>query len=128
MTSRAAVSQESYHAAKLSPHSYGRNRPGRGAQSLYESNMRPYPVTSWLLAIARYRIHLASFITSFLALSYLSFPANAQCYRNGPYDASQIANSTFFSTREQTKFAPSERHYPLASQAAARYCFSRGCA
>jgi hypothetical protein len=90
--------------------------------------MRPYPVTSWLLAIARYRIHLASFITSFLALSYLSFPANAQCYRNGPYDASQIANSTFFSTREQTKFAPSERHYPLASQAAARYCFSRGCA
>jgi len=89
--------------------------------------MRPYPVTSYLCAIVHNGIHFASVIT-FFAVSFFSFVANAQCYRNGPYDASEIANSTFFSTREQTKFAPSERHYPLASHATARYCFSRGCA
>src|SRR5262245_57011402 len=91
--------------------------------------MRPYPVTSCLLAIVQSSgIQFAGFITFFLAVSSLSFAANAQCHRNGPYDASEIANSTFFSTREQTKFAPGERHYPLASHATARYCFSRGCA
>jgi len=91
--------------------------------------MRPYRVTSCLPAIVQYNgIHFASFITFFLAVSFLSFAADAQCHRNGPYDASEIANGTFFSTREQTKFAPGERHYPLASHATARYCFSRGCA
>ena len=79
--------------------------------------MRPYPVTGLQLAIVQYNgIHFASFITFFLAVSFFSFAANAQCHRNGAYDASEIANSTFFSTREQTKFAPSERHYPLASR------------
>ena len=67
-------------------------------------------------------------MTFLLAVAFFSLAADAQCYRNGPYDASEIANSAFFSTREQTKFAPGERHYPLASQATARYCFSRGCA
>jgi hypothetical protein len=51
----------------------------------------------------------------------------AQCHRDGGFDATEIAQSTFFSTRGQTKFAPSERHYPLATAASARYCFSRGC-
>lgn len=51
----------------------------------------------------------------------------AQCSRSGAYDAGEIASSVFFSTRQQTKFAPSERHYPLAMGASARYCFSRGC-
>ena len=91
--------------------------------------MRPYPVTGFLLAIVQDNgLHFASFITFFLALSFFSFAANAQCHRNSAYDASEIANSAFFSTREQTKFAPGERHYPLASHATARYCFSRGCA
>jgi hypothetical protein len=91
--------------------------------------MRPYPVTGCLLAIAQCSgIPFASFLTFFLAASFFSFTAKAQCHRNGAYDASEIANSTFFSTREQTKFAPGERHYPLASHAMARYCFSRGCA
>ena len=91
--------------------------------------MRPYPVTGFLLAIVQYNgIHFSSFVSLFLAVSFFSFAANAQCHRNGAYDASEIANSTFFSTREQTKFAPGERHYPLASRATARYCFSRGCA
>jgi hypothetical protein len=91
--------------------------------------MRPYPVSGCSPAIVQYNgIHFASIITFFLAVSFFSFTANAQCHRNGAYDASEIANSTFFSTREQTKFAPGERHYPLASHATARYCFSRGCA
>jgi len=91
--------------------------------------MRPYPATSCLPAIVQYNgIHFARFVTCFLAVAFLSFAANAQCHRDGPYNAFEIANSTFFSTREQTKFAPGERHYPLASHATARYCFSRGCA
>jgi len=91
--------------------------------------MRPYPLTRFPFAIRQgYARHFASFITFFLAVAVFSFAANAQCHRSGAYDASEIANSTFFSTREQTKFAPGERHYPLASQAMARYCFSRGCA
>src|SRR5262245_52876803 len=91
--------------------------------------MRPYPVASCLLANVQYNgIHFASFIAFFLTVSLFSLAADAQCHRNGAYDASEIANSTFFSTREQTKFAPGERHYPLASHATARYCFSRGCA
>jgi hypothetical protein len=53
--------------------------------------------------------------------------AAAQCERDGAYDPSEIIQSVFFSTREQTKFAPSERNYPLPSNATARYCFSRGC-
>jgi hypothetical protein len=91
--------------------------------------MRPYPVSGYAPAIVQYSgVHLAGIITFLLALSFFSFAANAQCYRQGAYDASEIANSAFFSTREQTKFAPDEGHYPLASHAAARYCFSRGCA
>src|SRR5262249_55661579 len=72
--------------------------------------------------------HFASIGVFLLAVSFSSLTANAQCYRSSAYDASEIANSAFFSTREQTKFAPGERHYPLASHATARYCFSRGCA
>lgn len=53
--------------------------------------------------------------------------AGAQCDRDGAYDATEIAQGVFFSTREQTKFAPAEHHYPLATNATARYCFSRGC-
>lgn len=53
--------------------------------------------------------------------------AQARCRKNGPYDPSEIAGSTFFTTREQSKFATSERSYPLASGGSARYCFSRGC-
>lgn len=53
--------------------------------------------------------------------------AAPQCDREGGYDRAEIAQSVFFSTRQQTKFAPGERHYPLASNATARYCFSRGC-
>ena len=91
--------------------------------------MRPYPVKSCPLATITYNgIDCASFIAVFLAVSFFNFAATAQCHKNGAYDASEIANSTFFSTREQTKFAPGERHYPLASRATARYCFSRGCA
>lgn len=53
--------------------------------------------------------------------------ADARCHRDGGYDPQEVAQSVFFSTREQTKFAPAERHYPLAEAATARYCFSRGC-
>ena len=53
--------------------------------------------------------------------------AAAECERDGGYDPTEVADSVFFTAREQTKFAPSERHYPLASHATARYCFSRGC-
>ena len=53
--------------------------------------------------------------------------AQPQCQSQGGYDPQEITSSTFFSTREQTKFATSERHYPIASGATARYCFSRGC-
>jgi hypothetical protein len=107
----------------------GETPQGGGARSLCKSNMRPYPASGCSLVIAQYNgIHFASIITFFLAVSFFSFAANAQCQRNGAYDASEIANSMFFSTREQTKFAPGERHYPLASHATARYCFSRGCA
>lgn len=49
------------------------------------------------------------------------------CERDGGYDRSEISSSVFFTAREQTKFAPHERSYPLASRATARYCFSRGC-
>ena len=62
------------------------------------------------------------------ALAQSSPATAAQCARDGGYDRSEIAQSTFFTTREQTKFAPSERHYPLATGASARYCFARGCA
>ena len=57
----------------------------------------------------------------------LGTPAHAQCRRSGTYDRTEIASSTFFNTREQTKFASGERSYPLASGGSARYCFSRGC-
>ena len=91
--------------------------------------MRPYPGSGYSPAIVQYSCALfASIITFSLAVSFFSLVANAQCHRKGAYDASEIANSTFFSSREQTKFAPGEHHYPLASHAAARYCFSRGCA
>src|SRR5215813_13056670 len=91
--------------------------------------MRPYPVLCCSLVIVQCKgKHFASFITFCVAVSFFSFTANSQCHRNAAYDASEIANSSFFSTREQTKFAPSERHFPLASHATARYCFSRGCA
>lgn len=53
--------------------------------------------------------------------------ADATCNVDRPYSPREIAASTFFTAREQTKFAPSERHYPLAEGANARYCFSRGC-
>jgi hypothetical protein len=62
-----------------------------------------------------------------ISVTAFGITAQAQCHRNGAYDPYEIAGSTFFSTREQTKFAPGERHYPLASGASARYCFSRGC-
>ena len=65
--------------------------------------------------------------TVILATLTIHRAAAAQCDRDGAYDRSEIAQSVFFSTREQTKFAPSERNYPLASNATARYCFSRGC-
>ncbi len=52
---------------------------------------------------------------------------NGQCIKQGGYAAGEIAASTFFSTREQSKFATNERHYPIAAGATARYCFSRGC-
>jgi hypothetical protein len=91
--------------------------------------MRPYPGTGCLLAIVQCSgIDRASFIAFFVAVAFFSIAAKAQCHRNGAYDAAEIANSTFFTTREQTKFAAGERHYPLASHATARYCFSRGCA
>jgi hypothetical protein len=89
--------------------------------------MRPYPLGCSLVIVQCKVKHFASIISFFLAVSFFSFTANSQCHRNAAYDASQIANSSFFSTREQTKFAPSERHFPLASHATARYCFSRGC-
>ena len=63
----------------------------------------------------------------FVSLLILSGTAHAQCVQDGAYNPDEIARSTFFRTREQTKFAPNERHYPLASGATARYCFSRGC-
>ncbi len=66
-------------------------------------------------------------IAIIVSASVFSFAAKAQCHNGTPYDATEIANSTFFSTREQTKFASSERHYPIAQGASARYCFSRGC-
>ncbi len=50
-----------------------------------------------------------------------------QCARDGAYDSAEISQSTFFATRQQTKFSPAEAHYPLAAGATARYCFSRGC-
>jgi hypothetical protein len=90
--------------------------------------MRPYPVSGYSATAPYNGIHFASIIIVLLAASFCSSAANAQCHRNGAYDASEIANSTFFGTRELTKFAPGERHYPLASHAAGRYCFSRGCA
>ena len=62
-----------------------------------------------------------------LVVSTFYSAASAQCHRDGAYDPSEIASSAFFTTREQTKFAPSERNYPVASGATARYCFSRGC-
>ena len=62
-----------------------------------------------------------------LVVSSFCSAASAQCHRDGAYDPSEIASSAFFTTREQTKFAPSERNYPVASGATARYCFSRGC-
>ena len=62
-----------------------------------------------------------------LGVSSSHAAAEAQCDRDGAYDPSEIVGSVFFSTRQQTKFAPSERHYPLPSHASARYCFSRGC-
>jgi len=62
-----------------------------------------------------------------LVVSSFCSAASAQCHRDGAYDLLEIASSAFFTTREQTKFAPSERSYPVASGATARYCFSRGC-
>lgn len=66
-----------------------------------------------------------------LAALVLALPsaahADAQCARDGAYDSAEIADSTFFAARQQTKFSPAERHYPLAMGASARYCFSRGC-
>jgi len=92
--------------------------------------MRPHPVPGRSPAIVQHNglLLFASIVAFLVAAPVFSFTAVAQCHRNGAYDPSEIADSTFFSTREQTKFAPGERHYPLASQATARYCFSRGCA
>lgn len=53
--------------------------------------------------------------------------SKAQCYSDRAYSPNEIAGSTFYSTREQTKFSPNESHYPLPRGAQARYCFSRGC-
>lgn len=71
--------------------------------------------------------YATTMLTLVIALGSLSAAVQAQCHRTGSYDAQEIASSTFFSAREQTKFAPEERHYPLASGSTARYCFSRGC-
>lgn len=60
-------------------------------------------------------------------MTFFCVAARAQCHKSGAYHPYEIASSTFFSTREQTKFAPEEPHYPLAAGASARYCFSRGC-
>ena len=62
-----------------------------------------------------------------LAVSINCGRAAERCDKPEPYAASEIAASRFFSNREQTKFARGEPHYPLASGASARYCFSRGC-
>ena len=71
---------------------------------------------------------MASALAILIAMTVFAGAAHAQCRKNGTYDPHEIANSAFFSTREQTKFARSERNYPLPSGASARYCFSRGCA
>ena len=70
----------------------------------------------WLVALCAPAVMIAS-----------RAAAQPQCHKQGAYDPQEIAHSTFFSTREQTKFAAGERHYPIASGATARYCFSRGC-
>lgn len=91
--------------------------------------MRPTASSTCVRTIPGRR-RLAPFLLALAAiLTASSDPAAAanQCDRDGGYDAAEIAQSTFFSTRQQTKFSPSESHYPLASAATARYCFSRGC-
>ena len=71
---------------------------------------------------------MASTLAILISMTVFGGAAQAQCRKNGAYDPYAIASSAFFSTREQTKFARSERNYPLPSGASARYCFSRGCA
>ena len=70
---------------------------------------------------------MASTLAILISTTVFGAAAHARCLKKGAYDPYAIASSTFFSSREQTKFAPSERNYPLASGASARYCFSRGC-
>lgn len=69
----------------------------------------------------------ASIAFAMLAACSGNSTALTLCEQAGAFDAAEIARSAFFTTREQTKFAPHERHYPLASGPTARYCFSRGC-
>lgn len=88
------------------------------------SSYRPRAPRPWRLRLVTLSCLAATALTAAVSLPA---SAAAQCDRGGGYDRTEIAQSVFFSTREQTKFAPSEPHYPLAAAASARYCFSRGC-
>jgi hypothetical protein len=105
-----------------------RDIASRGANSVF-SEMR-YTLSEFRLpGFVRLRSLTFSALTgvAILSASLSCAIAAARCARDGAYDASEIADSAFFSARQQTKFAPAERNYPLASNATARYCFSRGC-
>ncbi len=96
--------------------------------------MRPVPVHCSDFGLARScrRIVATLFVGALFAVLISGTTsryavAAAQCARGGGYDPQEIVQSVFFTSRQQTKFATAEGHYPLAKNATARYCFSRGC-